>query len=692
VGGNGTNGSDYNSLTGSVVIAAGATSAVLPINIIDDNLIEGNETAVVTLLSSNAYTVGAANSATVTIADNDSTVVNIGTNQTLSGTLSTTDPSNPTRSGTYRDDYALTGVIVGQPVKVSLNSSFDNYLQIINAATGQVVAENDDANGTNNAEVTFTPVSGVNYLLRATSFSGGATGSYTISTSSVAPATVSITATDANAAETVTGQTTDPGQFTITRSGSTASALTVNYSVGGNGTNGSDYNSLTGSVVIAAGATSAVLPINIIDDNLIEGNETAVVTLLSSNAYTVGAANSATVTIADNDSTNPPTPATISNLLFSGTEGDTGTFQIRLNQAPTSNVTVSFNAGSFFTIDADGIVSNGTQNTITFTSANWNQPRTVWFIAENDSSSADRTSGNTISYTLSGSQTGSGTYNLGTIVNTYAPDNNHFNIDLDFRNDHLGFWTSERRLIAQRAANDWANLIANELGGLTLSNQIFGQVGANGTSAFNFTTNRFVDDLVIFAGAYTGDPWGGWGGPLTATNSSNPLPRVGGITANVSASWNNSSIYSLVSHEIGHALGLIGLNFTGSQLISGNSFTGSFSRTYNGGNNIPVGEDGTAHPNRNIVSMMSYGHTYNLSAPSELDKRLLADHGYQVFGINASTIAPSLAPVSSSIEVAPRFVACKCSSCMPASRSNTRRTSSLNMLGYSRLADLIEVD
>ncbi|MFB2981936.1 Calx-beta domain-containing protein [Microseira sp. BLCC-F43] len=89
----------------------------------------------------------------------------------------------------------------------------------------------------------------------------------------VSPPTVTISATDASAAETLTSQTPNPGQFTITRTGSTTTALTVNYSVGGTATNGSDYSSLTGSVVIPVGATSVTLPINVIDDTQVEGNE-----------------------------------------------------------------------------------------------------------------------------------------------------------------------------------------------------------------------------------------------------------------------------------------------------------------------------------------------------------------------------------------------------------------------------------
>ncbi|MFM6397125.1 C2 family cysteine protease, partial [Planktothrix sp.] len=153
---------------------------------IDDSWVEGSETATINLSSSSAYNLGTTASGTVTIADNDVAAINIGINQTLSGSLSTTDPTNPTRTGGYyKDDYRLTGVIAGQPIKVNLNSSaFDAYVQIINEATGAVVTYNDDANGTNNSEVTFTPQSGVNYLVRVTSYSTNTTGSYSVSTSS----------------------------------------------------------------------------------------------------------------------------------------------------------------------------------------------------------------------------------------------------------------------------------------------------------------------------------------------------------------------------------------------------------------------------------------------------------------------------------------------------------------------------
>lgn len=102
--------------------------------------------------------------------------------QSLTGTLSSTDFSNPDRAGTYRDDYRLTGVSAGQQVRVNLSASFDTYLQLVNASTGQVIDFNDDSNGTLNSELRFTVQSGVNYVIRTTSYSSGATGSYTLAT------------------------------------------------------------------------------------------------------------------------------------------------------------------------------------------------------------------------------------------------------------------------------------------------------------------------------------------------------------------------------------------------------------------------------------------------------------------------------------------------------------------------------
>ncbi len=118
-------------------------------------------------------------------ANSLSSAVNLALNQTLNGELTTSDSSNPTRTGTYSDDYRLTGLTSGQQVRLDMTSSFDTYLQLINESTGQIIDYNDDSNGTVNSQINFTAQSGISYIARATSFNTGVTGSYNISTNSV---------------------------------------------------------------------------------------------------------------------------------------------------------------------------------------------------------------------------------------------------------------------------------------------------------------------------------------------------------------------------------------------------------------------------------------------------------------------------------------------------------------------------
>src|SRR5688500_16045839 len=71
--------------------------------------------------------------------------------------------------------------------------------------------------------------------------------------------TVTIRATDPNAAEKPATSIPDTGTFTVYRSNtpSLVNALTVYYSISGTATNGVDYTTLTGKVTIPAGASSA---------------------------------------------------------------------------------------------------------------------------------------------------------------------------------------------------------------------------------------------------------------------------------------------------------------------------------------------------------------------------------------------------------------------------------------------------
>ena len=227
--GSAVKGTDYNNLAGTATFAAGSTTALVDINPVNDTTVESAETVILTLANNSAYQVGTANTATVTIVDND----------------------------------------VALPV-------------------------------------------------------------------------ITIAATDANAAETNTGQTANPGRFTFTRTGSTTAALTVNYTIAGSATKGTDYNNLTGTATFAAGSTTALVDINPVNDTAVENAETVILTLANNSAYQVGTANTATVTIADNDT----------NTI----NGDATDNVINVNTAPSPN------RYSIFGLGGNDKISGSSQN------------------------------------------------------------------------------------------------------------------------------------------------------------------------------------------------------------------------------------------------------------------------------------------------------------------------------------------
>lgn len=149
--------------------------------------------------------------------------------------------------------------------------------------------------------------------------------------------TVTIVASDANASE--AGLIL--GQFTITRTGPTTSALNVSLARTGTATSGSDFTAITTplTVTIPIGQSSTTLNVAPLGDSTNEGGETVIETISANAAYVVGTPGAATVTIADDDRSTVTISATDSSA--SETAGNTATFTIT-RTAPT-NVALTVN-------------------------------------------------------------------------------------------------------------------------------------------------------------------------------------------------------------------------------------------------------------------------------------------------------------------------------------------------------------
>jgi hypothetical protein len=87
--------------------------------------------------------------------------------------------------------------------------------------------------------------------------------------------------------------------FTLSRSGSTTSALLVPLTASGSASTGADYSGFVSPFSIPAGSSSAVLNLTVLADADIEGAETIRLTLGSSVAFAPGASTTAEATLND---------------------------------------------------------------------------------------------------------------------------------------------------------------------------------------------------------------------------------------------------------------------------------------------------------------------------------------------------------------------------------------------------------
>jgi hypothetical protein len=103
------------------------------------------------------------------------------------------------------------------------------------------------------------------------------------------------------------GENGDMAWYTVKRIGDNTRDLVVNLRLSGTAVEGRDYATIGASVTVPRAQSEVRLEFKPVDDSLVEGNETVIISILSGTAYQLGATISLTATIQDNDAT-PPQP------------------------------------------------------------------------------------------------------------------------------------------------------------------------------------------------------------------------------------------------------------------------------------------------------------------------------------------------------------------------------------------------
>ncbi|MBO1048263.1 MAG: hypothetical protein HEQ10_11150 [Dolichospermum sp. DEX182a] len=368
-----TNGTDYSSLPGTVNFAAGVSSAIVTITPTDDNIFEGTETAILTLTTGTGYALDLITSAVVNIADNDlpsislavspASVVEDGPSNlvytfTRTGSTANALTVNYTVGGnaTFNTDYTQTGAS-------SFTATTGNITFAAGSSTATLTVDpTADTTVETDETVVLTLATAPGYTINTPA---AVTGTITNDDSSALPV-ISVAATDASAAETATGITANPGQFTLTRLGGNINqAVTVNYTLTGTATNGTDYTSLPTSVTFAAGSSTAIVTVTPTNDTIFEATETAILTLATGTGYTVSTTNTAaTVNIADNDLQPTINLSANQTIVEGNTNPQNVSYTVTLSNASTQAITVQYATANGTAIAGSDYTS--TTGTLTF--------------------------------------------------------------------------------------------------------------------------------------------------------------------------------------------------------------------------------------------------------------------------------------------------------------------------------------
>ncbi|MCW6050661.1 Calx-beta domain-containing protein [Microcoleus sp. A2-C5] len=336
---------DYANTAIPVNFAAGDSAPkTIVVPIVDDTLVEGNETVNLSLTNPTGATIGTQGTASLSIVDNDT--LPTSTLQFSAPTFRINENGTPiaavtvTRTGSSAAAVSAT-VSLADGTAVAPDD-YGNSPIVVNFAAG------DSAPKTVNIPIVNDTLFEGNETVNLSLINP--TGNATIGTQSTAVTTIvdnDSTLQFSSPTFSLNEDGTPIAAVTVTRTGVTSGTVSATVSLAdGTATGGLDYNGNPIVVSFAPGDSAPkTVNIPIVNDTLVEGNETANLTLGSPTGNaSIGTQSTATFDIIDNDST----------LQFSAP-----TFRIRENGTAVAAVTVTRTGSSTGAVSASVNLSNG---------------------------------------------------------------------------------------------------------------------------------------------------------------------------------------------------------------------------------------------------------------------------------------------------------------------------------------------
>ena len=309
--------------TKTVTIPANAASAIYDVPTVDDGTAEHNGSVTATLNSGLGYTIGAPSEATVAVHD---------------------PVQLPEATGTIPN----ASVTIGETHEVDAATYFAGTVVTYTAVSSDTDAATVAVSNTSTVTVTGVAVGTATITVRATNLAGPTDQTFIVTVAADPDIPVITIAAGADATE-----GTD-AVFTVTASPAPMSALDVSLTIGQTG----DYVEVTNlgsgkTVTILANAASATYPVPTVGDSVHEPSGAVTATVTAGAGYTVGASNSDSVTVTNDDARPTLTfdvPAvteggkgTTATMSFAVTSSGASTYLVRCwTQGGTADINVDY--------------------------------------------------------------------------------------------------------------------------------------------------------------------------------------------------------------------------------------------------------------------------------------------------------------------------------------------------------------
>ncbi|MCP9902493.1 peptidoglycan DD-metalloendopeptidase family protein [Cyanobium sp. Cruz CV11-17] len=376
VGGTATLGTDYTGISATpavktVIFAANSSTATVTVDPTADTTIEANETVALTLATGTGYSIGTTAAVVGTILNDDVPLITLAVSPTAgvaedgtsnlvytfsrTGATTTALTVNYTVAGTATLGTDYTGIAATPAVKTVTFAS--------NSATATVTVDpTADTTIEANETVALTLATGTGYTIGTTAAVVG-----TILNDDVPVITLAVAPTTG-----VSEDGTSNLIYTFSRTGATTTALTVNYTVAGSATLGTDYTGIAATPAVktltfAANSSTATVTVDPTADTTIEANETVELTLATGTGYTIGTTAAVVGTILNDD-------VPVITLAVAPTTGvsEDGTsnliYTFSRTGATTTALTVNYTVAGSATLGTDytGIAATPAVKTLTF--------------------------------------------------------------------------------------------------------------------------------------------------------------------------------------------------------------------------------------------------------------------------------------------------------------------------------------